>query len=152
MNSPPGDVEPVADVEGLAGRGLVVEREHRGIDEVVDVASPAIARPPSTRSMWPPRIARAISPTTSVEPGPYTVAGRRITASSACALLRATDLGLGLQLGLRVPVAKARAPAWVSSTAAAAGIAVDVRAADVDEALHRRGDGGVEQVARALRR
>src|SRR5258708_24481298 len=31
--------------------------------------------------MRPPRIARAISPTTSLDPGPYTVAGRSTTAS-----------------------------------------------------------------------
>src|ERR1039458_8716091 len=34
----PGDVEAVADVEALAGRGFVAAREDRGLDEIVPVA------------------------------------------------------------------------------------------------------------------
>jgi len=97
----------VCDVEGLPGRRLVSSASTAAVDEIVDIteAGHGAARRPAPCCRR--RIARAISPTTSVERGrtPSRDAGSPPQAARA---LDGADLDLGGELGLGVTVAKAR--------------------------------------------
>ncbi len=92
----------------MAGRGLVAEREHRGIHEVLDIAETG----DGATSVDQQHVAgadRACDLADDIDrAGP--VYGRRAQYHGVQRVLgfNAADLGLGVELRLRIPVAKPR--------------------------------------------
>ncbi len=140
--------EAVADVEGVAGCGVVVEGEQGGVDQVLHVAEPRHRAPAVDQQ----HVAGADRPgdLTDHLRGAGAVDGRgaKDEGVKAAVGFGAADLGLGFELALGVPVAKACAVVGLIDPRAV-GVAVDVGGAEVDEAGDAGLGRGIEQAARA---
>src|SRR6266536_4973852 len=122
---------------------------YRGIHEVVDVAEPGDRATAADQE----HVAVEDRPRDLTDDSRRTrpVDGRGPQNDRVQAVRRAhpADLSLGMQLRLRIPVSKPRGDVGLVDPLAA-GIAVDICRAEMDEPLHGCTDGGFEQVPRTV--